>query len=835
MPLTRKQVLAPNTPDNPAYFAGGVPYTFSVEDVRHLYHEGQRMLAAGLEIPVPLEHQKDAEPVDRADAAADRLRNNAGWVKKFILVDGQLYADLEIPDEELFAKLPRTVKFCSPKIDPAFTDGMGRQWGGGRGVITHVALTTRPVWAGQEQFSGQTLSLSIDGIGQAVRWVDAPAAIAFSIAAAIKPNGHAGSWLPVDGLAFAKWTAYQNPKTKKAGWKSEGGRVLYREKSPEAAAKKPAAPRAAKTSPAKPAAKIGKASERSKEILPLTEPETRAVAKWLKFEGPPKKPGQKVPPKFDISDIKISDKAITDAKTNYTKWANKHGAGFLDQLKNLIKADRLKIKSGQTHDEKGRSLAARMVAYRHMLTWANQDAIAATPQTIKDLKSSGWKKLPNGKWESPVPVMIKIIATGKKVPKEIFTEKEALTRIAEVERTKSKEKITPQKNVDLEKRIKMISMHDFGKTDSAKFETKVLDKVFESPSLTKPDNYEKMTPSGKDTVRRNLIGEIKSGYHKTLVTDALDVAKKADVRLDLDYDEFVDLLIAKSNAKHKEEKAAANKERLAKMSLNSRRPVRLSQTGETVMPTARTPARVAPKKPPIQLADEVLDEDALFDDDDAGTDEVPIDETDLEGGDEEDTSEEEKFEDVKTKLREVKKINLPDDTDEANFIDHLWVALHAIDGADEEGADEETGDEVPEEETELADFEVEKPTEEPRPGYMMSLAGHKDPAVARLALCMENTTRRERLARIKALGRRGLAVDDQKMLAKELMTCEMSISSSGRASLGIDRTLAILERTLPIYPLTQMSLDAFEVAQPGEANEKEQQAIIDRMSGKSRR
>jgi hypothetical protein len=208
MPLVPKQVISPGT-----YYAedeAGNPraYTFTRQDVDHFFATGKQMLGAGLTIPVPLEHQ-DVKPVSVADAKANRVRNNAGWVKDFRMSGDSLYAILDIPDAELASKLPTTIKHVSPEIDPRFLDGNGREWSN---AITHVALTLRPRFMGQVPFGADGADLmaatgtALSAAGDALQWSVAGqsrcrGAVRLSVASALKRDGT--TWKPADPRAFA--------------------------------------------------------------------------------------------------------------------------------------------------------------------------------------------------------------------------------------------------------------------------------------------------------------------------------------------------------------------------------------------------------------------------------------------------------------------------------------------------------------------------------------------------------------------------------------------------------------------------------------------------------
>lgn len=126
------------------------------EHVKHWCDEGNKMLSSGLTVPVPCEHDFDAHPM----TPAEKLKNNAGWVKRFELEGDSVWGILDIQDEELAKKLPNTVRWTSPWFS-SFTDGNGNKW---KNVITHLALTTRPRFTNQAPFP--SLAAAIDAATQ---------------------------------------------------------------------------------------------------------------------------------------------------------------------------------------------------------------------------------------------------------------------------------------------------------------------------------------------------------------------------------------------------------------------------------------------------------------------------------------------------------------------------------------------------------------------------------------------------------------------------------------------------------------------------------------------
>ena len=204
--LIWKEVIRPDQ-----YFydgPDGKPKKLLVTDaaVDHFLKSGQDMLAAGLSIPVPLEHglPDPPSPLTAAEKAAKQVLNNAGWIKKYAkaqgvkdVPDGALMALVDVADPEIAKKLPTTIKWCSPYINPKFTDGNGKTW---ENVITHVALTLRPRVTKQAPFTAPAgLSLapvSLIDPGQKLEGAVAP-----SRSRLLKRDG--GEWKIENPVLFA--------------------------------------------------------------------------------------------------------------------------------------------------------------------------------------------------------------------------------------------------------------------------------------------------------------------------------------------------------------------------------------------------------------------------------------------------------------------------------------------------------------------------------------------------------------------------------------------------------------------------------------------------------
>lgn len=186
--------------------------TVTGETIKHFHDQGQAMLAANLSVPVPFEHQPDAKVMTAAERAAHQLKNNAGFVKKYeirnIENEDRLFGILDIPDADIRKKLPTTIRSVSPWIN-SFTDGNGKRWDG---VISHVALTTRPRITNQAPFESTGAAMSL--IGGLADKVLSPASVgsglALSSAGLLRKKGNA--FKPEFPIAFSLFTGVKLSK-----------------------------------------------------------------------------------------------------------------------------------------------------------------------------------------------------------------------------------------------------------------------------------------------------------------------------------------------------------------------------------------------------------------------------------------------------------------------------------------------------------------------------------------------------------------------------------------------------------------------------------------------
>lgn len=169
----------------------------TTEHLQHWYEQGNKMLSTGLTVPVPCEHDFQAHPM----TPAEKLKNNAGWVKEYKLKDDKLFSVVDIQDEEIAKKLPTTVRWTSPWFS-SFTDGNGRKWDN---VIAHLALTTRPRITQQSPFP--SLAAAMEFVSAApIAPLDPGTEDGFTLSRAGQLKANGDKLAPVNRLAFSLYT-----------------------------------------------------------------------------------------------------------------------------------------------------------------------------------------------------------------------------------------------------------------------------------------------------------------------------------------------------------------------------------------------------------------------------------------------------------------------------------------------------------------------------------------------------------------------------------------------------------------------------------------------------
>jgi hypothetical protein len=132
-------------------------------DLSHWHNLGNRMVAAGVPIPVPLDHQDNAK-LGLDDVRAERVRNNGGWVDGYFISGNELWANLNIADDDIAKKVSSgAVRWVSPQIRKAYMTGDGTVW---QNCISHIALCNVPRFQDQKPFgteptNKQAVSLSV--------------------------------------------------------------------------------------------------------------------------------------------------------------------------------------------------------------------------------------------------------------------------------------------------------------------------------------------------------------------------------------------------------------------------------------------------------------------------------------------------------------------------------------------------------------------------------------------------------------------------------------------------------------------------------------------------
>ena len=165
MPVFKKEILpvgkyVPMTKDGTR-----VIREFTEKDIREYANTGNCMLAAGLKIPAPFNHDAKAFP-----GSTDAF-NNAGYWTSFVVeknatgkqaMFGLVDAVGDISDVNTPAgKIGTSVKEVSIHGKETWTDGLGRTW---NKAPLHIALCLNPVVPGQSNFELQadSFALSMD-------------------------------------------------------------------------------------------------------------------------------------------------------------------------------------------------------------------------------------------------------------------------------------------------------------------------------------------------------------------------------------------------------------------------------------------------------------------------------------------------------------------------------------------------------------------------------------------------------------------------------------------------------------------------------------------------
>jgi len=156
MPKLRKAILPVGNYLVSTANGGRVQKNFTKEYLTTVSDNANKMVLAGLKIPAPFKHLKEAIPTDQVDTNSF---DNGGYWDSFEIADdkgtptlfGVIDAPGDVDDMRTPAgKLSHTVKEVSACIKDSWTDGLGREWGP---CILHSAPVLHPIVPNQAGFT----------------------------------------------------------------------------------------------------------------------------------------------------------------------------------------------------------------------------------------------------------------------------------------------------------------------------------------------------------------------------------------------------------------------------------------------------------------------------------------------------------------------------------------------------------------------------------------------------------------------------------------------------------------------------------------------------------
>jgi hypothetical protein len=176
MPLVKKEIVADKT-----YMAnsknGRVPRTFKPDYQQRLINTSNSMIGAGLRIPAPFGHSKEAKPqteIELNQGTPQSSYNNAGYWSFFTQEPNEenkpaIYGYIDLPGsaedkESAYYKAMNSAKEVSISVHDEYEDGLKRKW---KDAIMHVALVNHPAAPGTSDFSdvpdGALIMSAMDG------------------------------------------------------------------------------------------------------------------------------------------------------------------------------------------------------------------------------------------------------------------------------------------------------------------------------------------------------------------------------------------------------------------------------------------------------------------------------------------------------------------------------------------------------------------------------------------------------------------------------------------------------------------------------------------------
>lgn len=117
----------------------------TAERLKHWADQHKKMVSAGLHVPAPAIHKKEAEPTNSLKTSKD----NYGWWEQIEFTGNALEGVVDIPVKADQERIGKTVKEVSIYAKPKFIDGLGNEW---KDVLTHIAIITNPIEPNQKNF-----------------------------------------------------------------------------------------------------------------------------------------------------------------------------------------------------------------------------------------------------------------------------------------------------------------------------------------------------------------------------------------------------------------------------------------------------------------------------------------------------------------------------------------------------------------------------------------------------------------------------------------------------------------------------------------------------------
>ena len=162
MPLLTKEILPVREDYKVRRGNERVYKAFDEEYIRRIATQSNKMIRAGLVIPAPFDHVKDAIPRTRQEIAVNKAAssfNNAGEWKSFWVAPNEkgvlaLYGQVDVPGSDNdkdspYYKLKNTCKEVSVSLADNYEDGLGRTWTDG---LLHVAVVNHAIVPDQSPF-----------------------------------------------------------------------------------------------------------------------------------------------------------------------------------------------------------------------------------------------------------------------------------------------------------------------------------------------------------------------------------------------------------------------------------------------------------------------------------------------------------------------------------------------------------------------------------------------------------------------------------------------------------------------------------------------------------